>query len=63
MELKDDGTNGDTYRDDGIYSNYFVNFTSKGRYIAKCQVEDKGSAYLNDGFIVQRYEYHLENQQ
>ncbi|XP_057365308.1 calcium-activated chloride channel regulator 1-like isoform X2 [Daphnia carinata] len=52
LELLDNGVSADTLADDGIYSRYFVNATSGGRYTVECEVWDDGSAYVNDGTFV-----------
>lgn len=49
LELLDSGTSADTTADDGIYSRYFTNATSQGRYSVKCEVWDDGSACIADG--------------
>ena len=47
VDLYDNGSSADTFADDGIYSRYFVNATSMGRYTVECEVwDDDGSAYV-----------------
>uniref|UniRef100_A0A8C5R811 VWFA domain-containing protein n=1 Tax=Leptobrachium leishanense TaxID=445787 RepID=A0A8C5R811_9ANUR len=41
FELLDNGAGADIVKDDGIYSRYFTNFTSSGRYSLKVRVEGK----------------------
>lgn len=53
VELFDNGASADTVADDGIYSRYFVTATTQGRYTVECQMWDDGSAFVNNGFIVQ----------
>lgn len=45
MELLDNGTGSDTAKDDGIYSRYFINFSTNGKYSVKVRavIEDKKS--------------------
>lgn len=50
IDLFDNGLFGDTTRNDGVYSRYFVTATSLGRYSVECEISDGGRAYINDGF-------------
>lgn len=50
IDLYDNGVFGDTTRNDGIYSRYFVTATSLGRYSVECEASDGNSAYINQGF-------------
>ncbi|XP_063885681.1 calcium-activated chloride channel regulator 1-like [Scylla paramamosain] len=54
LNLLDNGQNADVQAGDGIYSRYFTQFVSKGRYAVKAQVWDEGSSFINNGFITSR---------
>ncbi|XP_045111841.1 calcium-activated chloride channel regulator 1-like isoform X1 [Portunus trituberculatus] len=54
LDLLDNGQNADVQAGDGIYSRYFTQFVSEGRYAVKAQVWDEGSSFINNGFITSR---------
>ncbi|XP_045111844.1 calcium-activated chloride channel regulator 1-like isoform X2 [Portunus trituberculatus] len=54
LDLLDNGQNADVQAGDGIYSRYFTQFVSEGRYAVKAQVWDDGSSFINNGFITSR---------
>ncbi len=53
FHLHDNGVSADTFKDDGIYSGYFISTTTLGRYTVNCEVWDDGSAYINDAPAIQ----------
>lgn len=50
IDLFDNGVFGDTTRNDGVYSRYFVTATSLGRYSVECEISDGGKAYISESF-------------
>ncbi len=50
IDLYDNGVFGDTTRNDGIYSRYFVTATSVGRYSVECEASGDDSTFINEGF-------------
>lgn len=52
FHLHDNGVSADTFKDDGIYSGYFISATTLGRYTVNCEVWDDGSAYINDAPVI-----------
>ncbi|KAK4030134.1 Uncharacterized protein APZ42_033003 [Daphnia magna] len=51
LDLMDNGTNADTFADDGVYSRYFTGATMKGRYTVKCQVVSNDDTLISQGFF------------
>ena len=51
VDLYDNGVFGDTTRNDGIYSRYYVTGIVKGRYSVECEASDGGTAYISGGQI------------
>jgi len=50
LQLEDKGSGADKIKNDGTYSRYFAQFTGKGRYSVKCQVEGDETTGVNGGF-------------
>ncbi|XP_042884897.1 calcium-activated chloride channel regulator 4A-like [Penaeus japonicus] len=54
LDLLDNGQGADSQAGDGIYSRYLTNYPYTGRYIVKAQAWNNGSAFINNGFTVNR---------
>lgn len=51
VELYDNGASADTFAEDGIYSRYFVNATSMGRYTVECEIWGYDSTYVKEQYL------------
>ena len=49
VDLVDSGVGADANRNDGIYSRYFLNINTLGRYTLICVVNSTSSTYIEDG--------------